>query len=148
MVPPSSIARLREAAELVGRLHARMESVYDGATQGAEWQPDAICQEAASTILALLAERQAMEEALAAVKVEMSELKRSNVILGEMLGEKTKTLVAAEASNKALLNALKAARGPIASLIAAEYNVETWGLKMRLELIDVALRAHGGSRSE
>lgn len=141
MVPPSSIARLREAAELVGRLHARMESVYDGATQGAEWQPDAICQEAAARI-------EADAAALAAMKVEMSELKRSNVILGEMLGEKTKTLVAAEASNKALLNALKAARGPIASLIAAEYNVETWGLKMRLELIDVALRAHGGSRSE
>lgn len=35
--------------------------------------------------------------------------------------------------------ALKASRDPIVGLIAAEYNVETWGLTQRLALIDAAL---------
>ena len=41
---------------LVERLRARRENVYDFATQGAEWQEDALCIEAADALLALKAE--------------------------------------------------------------------------------------------
>jgi hypothetical protein len=43
-----------ERLPIVERLRARKESVYDHATQGAEWQDDTLCIEAADTIAALL----------------------------------------------------------------------------------------------
>lgn len=38
------------ASELVGRLRARRENVWDGASQDYGWQEDALCLEAASEI--------------------------------------------------------------------------------------------------
>lgn len=40
---------------------------------------------------------------------------------------------------RALANALKATRPIVEGLIAAEYNIESWGLKQRLAAIDAAL---------
>lgn len=51
-------------AELVGKLLARRESCWDGASQDHYWTTDADCAEAAAAITALEARCERLEEAL------------------------------------------------------------------------------------
>ena len=63
--PASAPVTPADVGELVERLRARLEHTFDYATQGAEWQNDALCQEAATALERVVRER---DEALATLE--------------------------------------------------------------------------------
>jgi hypothetical protein len=77
-----------QSGELVSKLRARMENIYDFATQGAEWQHDPLCQQAADALesaQAEIAELRSERDALLQKPIDLSKLDSIDEGAGEKM---------------------------------------------------------------